>query len=123
MTEQKVPDEDSLGKTFLESSALSAYGIWIILFLFPVVLAGIIMLIDAGRSPGVLILSSIAIGIIAASYIFRFYLVRNTKSLRTALMQAEDRESALKVISGGFWWWLITLASAIAAVLFSHKLF
>ena len=123
MTGQKVPDEDSLGKKFLASSALNAYGIWIILFLFPAVLASILMLIDSRRSPDVFILSSIAIGIIAASYIFRFYLVRNTKSLRTALMQAEDRETALKVISGGFWWWLITLACAIAAVLFIRKLF
>lgn len=120
---RKVENKQPLGKIFLESSAISAYGIWIIIFLFPLILAGIIFLIDETRSPIPLILSSIAIGIIAASYILRFYLVRNTQSLRLKVLQADDREQALKIITGGFWWWLITLIGAITAVISSRSLF
>ena len=76
--------------------------------------------IDERRSPQSLMLSSIAIGIIAASYILRFYLVRNTPSLRSKVIEAEDREQALKIIIGGLWWWLITLICAITAVISSH---
>jgi glucan phosphoethanolaminetransferase (alkaline phosphatase superfamily) len=118
-----VEDKQSLGRVFLELSAISAYGIWVIIFLFPLTLAGVIFLIDERRSPKSLILSSIAIGIIAASYILRFYLVRNTESLRSKVLQADNREQALKIIVGGFWWWLITLISAIAAVISSRGLF
>ena len=117
-----MQDKQPLGKTFLELSAINAYGVWIIIFLFPIVLAGIIVLIDERRSPNALILSSIAIGIIAVSYILRFYLVRNTESLRSKVLQADNREQALKIIIGGFWWWLITLISAIAAVISSRSL-
>jgi ABC-type Fe3+-siderophore transport system permease subunit len=106
-----VQDKQPLGKTFLELPAINAYGIWIIIFLFPIVLAGVIILIDERRSPNALILSSIAIGIISASYIFRFYLVRNTESLRSKVLRAENREKTLKIISGGFWWWLIRASS------------
>jgi hypothetical protein len=108
---------------FLELSAISAYGIWVMIFLFPLTLAGIFFLIDERRSPQSLILSSIAIGIIAASYILRFYLVRNTESLRSKVLEADDREQALNIIIGVFWWWLITLICAIAAVLSSRSLF
>ena len=118
-----MADKQSLGKVFLESSAISAYGIWVIIFLFPLILAGVTFLIDERRSPKPLILSSIAIGIIAVSYILRFYLVRNTESLRSKVLQADNREQALKIIIGGFWWWLITLISAIAAVISSRSLF
>ena len=118
-----MKNKQPLGKKFLESPAISAYGIWILVFLFPLVLAGIIFLIDKTRSPIPLILSSIAIGIIAVSYILRFYLVRNTQSLRLKVLQADNREQALKIITGGFWWWLITLISAITAVIFSRSLF
>ena len=118
-----MQDKHSLGKVFLELSAINAYGIWVILFLFPLILAGVIFLIDEGRSPKSLMLSSIAIGIIAASYIFRFYLVRNTESLRSKVLGAENRESALKIISGGFLWWLITLICAITAVITGRSLF
>jgi drug/metabolite transporter (DMT)-like permease len=118
-----VEDKQPLGKIFLESSAISAYGIWVIIFLFPLILAGIIFLIDERRSPKSLILSSIAIGIIAVSYILRFYLVRNTESLRSKFLQADNREQALKIIIGGFWWWLITLICAISAVISSRNLF
>ena len=107
----------------MELSAINAYGIWIIIFLFPIVLAGIIFLIDERRSTSALILSSIAIGIIAASYIFRFYLVRNTESLRSKVLRAKNREETLKVISGGFWWWLFTLICTIAAAISSRGLF
>ena len=103
------------GKTFLELSAINAYGIWIILLIFPLALAGINFLIDESRSLKAFMLSSIAIGIIAASYILRFYLVRNNKSLRSKVLEAENREKTLKVISGGFWWWLITVICAITA--------
>ena len=116
-------DEKSLGKKFLELSAINAYGIWIIIFIFPIVLAGIIFLIDESRSPDALVISSIAIGIVAASYIFRFYLVRNTESLRSKVLEAENREKTLRIISGGFWWWLITLACAITAAVFGRNLF
>jgi len=115
-----VEDKQSLGRRFLELSAISAYGIWVMVFLFPLTLAGILFLIDARRSPQPLILSSIAIGIIAASYILRFYLVRNTASLRSKVIETKDREQALKIIIGGFWWWLITLICAITAVISSH---
>ncbi len=81
-----------------------------------------IFLIDERRSPKSLILASIAIGIIAASYILRFYLVRNTESLRLKILQAVNREEALKIITGGFWWWLITLTGAIAVVISSRSL-
>ena len=93
------------------------------IFLFPLILAGVIFLIDETRSPKSLIISSIAMGIIAASYILRFYLVRNTDPLRLKVLQAVNREEALKIITGGFWWWLITLTCAIAAVISSRSLF
>lgn len=118
-----MEDKQHLGRVFLKLSAVSAYGIWVILFLFPLILAGVIFLIDEKRSPDSLILSSIAIGIIAASYIFRFYLVRNTESLRSKVIEADNREDAIKIISGGFWWWLITLTCAIAAAISSRSLF
>ena len=112
-----------MGKVFLELPAIKAYGVWIALFLFPLVLAGIIFLIDEGRSTKSLILSSIPIGIITTSYIFRFYLVRNTESLRSRVLGADNREIAIKIISGGFWWWSITLICAIAAAISSRSLF
>ena len=115
-----MEDKQSLGRNFLELSAISAYGIWVLIFLFPLTLAGILILIDERRSPQSLILSSIAFGIIAASYILRFYLVRNTPSLSSKVIEAEDREQALKIIIGGLWWWLITLICAITAVISSH---
>lgn len=118
-----MEDKQSLGRVFLALSAISAYGIWVMIFLFPLILAGVIHLIDERRSPESLILSSIAIGIIAASYILRFYLVRNTKMLRSKVLQADNRERALKIIIGGFWWWLITLSCAITAVISSRSLF
>lgn len=118
-----MQDEQPLGKTFLELSAINAYGIWIVIILFPIVLAGIMFLIDERRSPNALVLSSIPIGIIAASYMFRFYLVRNTESLRSKVLEAENREKAIKIISGGFGWWLITLICAITAVISSRDLF
>ena len=112
-----------LGKIFLELSAINAYGIWVIIFLFPLILAAVIFLIDETRSPKSLILSSIAIGIIAASYIIRFYLVRNTESLRSMVLKADSRENAIKIISGGIWWWLITLICAITVTISSRNLF
>ena len=115
-----MEDKQSLGRNFLELSAISAYGIWVMIFLFPLTLAGILFFIDERRTPQSLILSSIAIGIIAASYILRFYLVRNTPSLSSKVIEAEDREQALKIIIGGLWWWLITLICAITAVISSH---
>ena len=54
-----MEDKQSLGRRFLELSAISAYGIWVMVFLFPLTLAGILFLIDARRSPQPLILSSI----------------------------------------------------------------
>ena len=119
----KVQDKQPLGKTFLELPAINAYGIWIIILLFPIVLAGIIFLIDERRSLTALLLSSIAIGIIAASYIFRFYLVRNTESLKSKVLKAENRKNTLTIISGGFWWWLVTLIGAITAVISSRGIF
>jgi len=118
-----VEDKQSLGKVFLASSAISVYGIWVIIFLFPLILAGVTFLIDERRSPKPLILSSIAIGIIAVSYILRFYLVRNTESLRSKVLQAENRERAIYIIIGGIWWWLITLICAITVVIYSRSLF
>ena len=115
-------DKQPLGKTFLESSAINVYGIWLIVFLFPLVLAGVIFLTDENRSPKSLILSSIAIGVFAASYILRFYLVRNTESLRSKILDADSRENTIWIICGGFWWWLITLICAIAATISSHNL-
>lgn len=117
-----MKDEQNLGRKFLALSAINAYGIWIMIFSFPLVLAGLLFLIDERRSPESLILSSIAIGIIAVSYILRFYLVRNLKSLRSKLLQAGNREQALKIIIGGFWWWIVTLVCAIAAVISSRNL-
>ena len=116
-------DKQLLGKVFLELSAIGVYGIWVILFLFPIVLGGVVFLIDESRSIDSLILSSIAIGIVAASCTFRFCLVRNMKSLRSKLLEANNRENAIKIISGGFWWWLVTLICAIAAVILSRSLF
>lgn len=120
---REMRTKQSLGRAFLELSALNAYGIWLILVLFPLVLAGMVSLIDERRSPGVLMLASIAIGIIAASYIIRFYLVRNTKTLRTEVLEADSREKALNIISGGLWWWLITLICAITAAVFGRNMF
>ena len=80
-------------------------------------------LIDDKRSPGSLMLSSIALGIIAISYGFRFYLVRNTESLRSKVLTAESRNKTLEIISGGFWWWLITLICAITAAVLGRGLF
>lgn len=117
-----MEDKPTLGRKFLDSPAISAYGIWVIIFLFPLTLAGVIFLIDERRSPKSLILSSFAIGIIAASYIIRFYLVRNTESLRTKVLQAGNREQAIYIIIGGFWWWSITLICAIIAVIYSRNL-
>ena len=111
------------GKAFLELSAVNAYGIWVIILLFPMILAGVIFFIDERRSPASLILASIAIGIIAASYILRFFLVRNIDSLRSKVLKADNRENAIKIISGGFWWWLITLICAITATISSRNLF
>ena len=110
-----MQDQGHPGKAFLELPAINAYGIWIILFLFPLVMAGVLALIDERRSSGPLLLSSVAIGIVSASYILRFFLVRNTESLRSKVLGAESREKAIGIISGGFWWWLITLACAITA--------
>ena len=118
-----MESKPTLGRKFLDLPAISAYGIWVIIFLFPLTLAGLIFLIDERRSPEPLILSSFAIGIIAASYIFRFYLVRNIESLRSKVLQAENRERALYIIIGGFWWWLITLICAITVVIYSRSLF
>jgi len=118
-----LEDKQSLGRIFLKLSAINAYGIWVLISLFPLILAGMILLIDERRSPKSLILSSIAIGIIATSYILRFYLVRNTESLRLKVLKAVNREEALKIITGGFWWWLITLIGAIAVVISSRSLF
>ena len=118
-----MQEKQPLGKIFLELPALSAYGIWVMISLFPLILAGIILLIDERRSADSLILSSIAIAIIAVSYILRFYLVRNTASLRAKVLQAEDREQVMYIIIGGFWWWLITLTCAIAAVISCRNLF
>lgn len=115
-------DQPPLGKTFLSLPAIKAYGIWVIIFLFPIVLSATLHLIDEKRSLSALFLSAIALGIIAVSYIFRFYRVRNSELLRSKLLSAETREKALAIISGGFWWWLITLICAVAAVLFSRKL-
>ena len=111
------------GKAFLETSALQAYGIWVMMILFPLVLAGVISVIDESRTVYTLMLSTIAIAIIAASYSLRFYLLRNTQSRRSALLHAENREQVIKIITGGFGWWLITLISAIIAVIFSSRLF
>ena len=116
-------DRQTLGEKFLRLSAINAYGIWIVISLFPLILAGLIFLIDERRSPKSLILASIAIGIIAASYILRFYLVRNIESLRSKALQAGTREQALKIITGGLWWWLVTLICAIAAVISNRDLF
>lgn len=118
-----MEDKQMLGRTFLGLSAISAYGIWVMIFLFPLTLAGLISIIDERRSLKSLLLSSIAIGIIAASYIFRFYLVRNTESLRFKVIQADNREQALNIIVGGFRWWLVTLICAITAVISSRNLF
>lgn len=118
-----MQDKQSLGEKFLALSAINAYGTWIVIFLFPIVLAGIFYLIDETRSPKALMHSSIAVGIIAASYIFRFYLVRNTESLRAKVLSAENREKTLMIISGGFWWWLITLICAVTAAISSRGLF
>lgn len=51
----------------------------------------------------------------------RFYLVRNSISLRAKLLQAEDCEQTLMIISGGICWWLITLICSISAVRGSAK--
>ena len=116
-----MDNKPTLGRKFLDLPAISAYGIWVIIFLFPLTLAAVIFLIDERRSPKTLILSSFAIGIIAASYIFRFYLVRNTESLRAKVLQAGNREQATYIIIGGFWWWLITLFCAIIAVIYGRN--
>ncbi|NNE63821.1 MAG: hypothetical protein HKN34_07050 [Gammaproteobacteria bacterium] len=118
-----MEDNQTLGRKFLRLSAVNAYGIWIIIFLFPLILAGLVSVIDETRSTKSIMLSSIAIGIVAASYILRFYLVRNTESLRSKVLQAGNREQALKIITGGFWWWLVTLICAIAAIITSRGLF
>ena len=112
----------SLGQKFLELSAIQAYGIWVLLVSFPLALAGVNLLIDETRSSTALILSSLAIGIVAASYIIRFYLVRNTAALRAEVIAADTQEKTLNIISGGFWWWLITLIGAIAAAILAHGL-
>ncbi len=117
--QQKQP----LGKTFLALSALNAYGVWVILFLFPLVLAAVIRVIDVRRNIDSLLLSAMAIAIIAVSYMLRFYLVRNSASLRTRLLQTEDSEQAMNIISGGVCWWLVTLICSISAVIFYSHLF
>ena len=111
----------TLGRKFLDLSAISAYGIWVIIFFFPLTLAGLMFLIDERRSQKSLILSAFAIGIIAASYIFRFYLVRNTESLRTKVLQEVNREQAIYLIIGGFWWWTITLICAIITAIYGRN--
>ena len=108
------------GEKFLQLSAINAYGVWIILPLFPLILIGLILLIDETRSTKSLLHSSVALGIVSASYILRFYLVRNTEALRTRVRQAANREQAINIIAGGFRWWLITLVCAIAAALGSR---
>ena len=118
-----MDDKQNLGSTFLSLSAASAYGVWIMIFSFPLILAGISFLIDEKRSTKSLMLSSVAIGVIAASYILRFYLVRNIESLRFRLLQSGTREEALHIILGGFWWCSVTLISSIAAVLTIHNLY
>ena len=117
-----VQAKQHLGKTFLELPAIRAYGAWIIIVLFPLVLAGIIFLIDENRSLNALLISAIAIGIVAASYMFRLYLVRNSESLRSRVLAAKDSEEVLLVISGGLWWWLVTIICAITAAVTSHGL-
>ena len=111
-----------LGKTFLALSAIDAYGVWIIIFLFPILLMGVVFLIDEERSLNAFVLSSIAIGIIAASYIFRFYLDRNSDSLRSKVLRADNRDKTLRIISRGFWWWLTTLICAITAAISGRSL-
>lgn len=116
-------DKQTLGRKFLQLSAISAYGVWVVIFLCPLILAGLMILIDERRSPRSFLLSCVAIGIVAASYILRFYLVRNIDSLRARVLQARNREQALTIIIGGFWWWLVTLICAIAAVIYNRDLF
>ena len=118
-----VENQPSLGKTFLDLPAISAYGIWLMMVLFPLILAGILSPIDKRRSTDSLLLSSIALGVVAASYMLRFYLVRNTHSLRSRVVEATNREQAIYIIIGGFWWWLVTLTCAIAAAISSRSLF
>jgi hypothetical protein len=120
--QQITENKSNLGQKFLELPAMSAYGVWILIFLFPLILAGIMVLIDERRSPESLLLPSCAFGIISASYMVRFYLVRNTKSLRAKVLAAANREKAVYIIIGGFWWWAITLTCAITAVIYSRNL-
>ena len=101
---------------------MNAYGVWILIFLFPLTLAATIVLIDSRRSPESLILVSYALGIISTSYMLRFYLVRNIKSLRTKVLTAANREKALYIIIGGFWWWATTLICAITAAIYGRNL-
>lgn len=117
----EMRDKQPTGKAFLELSAISVYGVWLMVFLFPLVLVGVSSLIDGRRSPKSLMLSSIALGVIAVSYIFRFYLVRNKKSLRSKVLKSDHLEQTLIIISGGFWWGLITLVCAMAAVISSRS--
>lgn len=114
---------NTLGEKFLQLSAINAYGIWIIVLLFPLILTGLTLLIDETRSTKSLVLAAIALGFVSASYILRFYLVRNTESLRSKVLRAVNREQAIYIIAGGFWWWLITLVCAIAAIFVSRDLF
>ena len=118
-----MEDNQSLGRKFLKLSAVNTYGIWIMISLFPLILAGLMFVIDETRSTKSIMLSSIAIAIFAASYSLRFYLVRNIESLRSKVLRAGNREQALKIITGGFWWWLVTLISAIAAIVTSRGFF
>ena len=118
-----MEDKQNLGSTFLRLSAASIYGIWIIILSFPLTLAGLSFLIDKNRSTKSLILSSVAIGVIAASYILRFYLVRNIESLRSRVLQAGNHEEALYIILGGFWWCSVTLICSITAVITIHNLY
>ena len=112
-----MEEKQTLGEKFLASSAINAYSFWVIIVLFPLVLAGVLSFIDKSRNPDSLFLASIAIGIVSISYIIRFYMVRNTTTLRLQILEARNREQVIYIILGGFWWWLITLVCSIAATL------
>jgi hypothetical protein len=92
-------------------------------FLFPLILTGLMLLIDETRSTKSFVLAAIALGVVSASYMLRFFLVRNTETLRSKIVQAVNREQAIYIIAGGFWWWSITLICAIAAIFVSRGLF
>lgn len=117
-----MPVQRPTGKAFLEASPLVVYGLWVLVVLFPLVLAAVISTIDKRRSTDSLELVALALGVIAVSYTLRFYLIRHSKTLRERLRQASSSEKALEIIVGGFWWWLVTLICSILAVLWGHSL-